>query len=73
MRKFLSLLFGLSIGAVIGALLAAFFSPVSSDEFQANLHTHYQRALEAGRKASTKRRAELEEELDELRNKQSTG
>ncbi len=67
MRKFLSLLVGLSIGAVIGALLATFFSPVSSDEFQANLKSHYQRALEAGREASARRRAELEEELGELR------
>lgn len=67
MRKFLSLIAGLSLGAVIGALLATFFSPVSADEFQANLHSHYQRALEAGRAASTKRRAELEKELAELR------
>ena len=66
MRKFLSLLVGLSLGAVIGALLATFFSPLSSDEIQTNLHTHYQRALDAGRAASAKRRAELEEELDEL-------
>ena len=67
MRKFLSLLVGLSLGGLIGALLATFFSPVSSDEFQANLQSHYQRALKAGRQASLKRRAELEKELEELR------
>ncbi len=69
MRKFLSLLVGLSIGSLIGALLAAFFSPVSSDEFQANLQSHYQRAMTAGREASAKRRRELEAELRELREK----
>lgn len=69
MRKFISLLLGLSIGAAIGALLATFFSPVSSEEFQTKLHSHYQRALKAGRDASAKRRAELEEELGELRGK----
>lgn len=69
MRKFFSLVLGLSIGAVIGALLATFFSPVSAEEFQTNLQSHYQRALKAGREASTKRRAELEEELSELRGK----
>ncbi len=69
MRKFFSLLVGLSIGAVIGALLATFFSPVSAEEFQTNLRSHYQRALKAGREANSKRRAELEEELGELRNK----
>lgn len=70
MRKFLSLLVGLGIGSLIGALLALFFSPVSSDEFRANLKTRYQRALKAGREASAKRRAELEAELNDLRRKQ---
>ena len=67
MRKFFSLLVGMSLGAVIGALLVTFFSPVSSDEFRENWDAHYERAVEAGRAASAKRRAELEEELEELR------
>ena len=62
MRKFLSMLFGLGIGAAIGALLVAFFSPLSSDEWRA----HYERALSAGRKASAERRSELEQELADL-------
>ncbi len=62
MRKFLSMLFGLGIGAAIGALLVAFFSPLSSDEWRA----HYERALAAGRKASAERRSELEQELADL-------
>ena len=67
MRKFVSLLLGLGIGAGLGALLITFFSPVSSDEFRANLKTHYENALAAGRKASTKRREELEKELQDMR------
>jgi len=66
MRKFLSLLVGMSIGTMIGALLVIFFSPVASDEFQSNLQSHYQRALKSGREASARRRKELEEELHEL-------
>lgn len=62
MRKFLSMLFGLGIGTAIGALLVAFFSPLSSDEWRA----HYERALAAGRKASAERRSELEQELADL-------
>ena len=62
MRKFISLLLGLGIGAVIGALLVSFFSPLSSDELRA----HYERAAHAGRQASARRRAELEEELAAL-------
>ena len=68
MRKFLSLLFGLSIGAAIGALLVTFFSPVSAEEFRQNWRARYQRALAAGRKANAERRAELEKELEDLRN-----
>ena len=66
MRKFLSLLFGLGIGGLIGALLVTFFSPLTSDELRQQWRDHYQRALAAGRKASAKRRAELERELKDL-------
>ena len=66
MRKFLSLVFGLGIGWALGALLVTFFSPLTSDELRENWQAHYQRALAAGRKASAKRRTELEQELKEL-------
>ena len=66
MRKFLSLLCGLGIGWAIGALLAAFFAPLTSEELRDNWQEHYDRALAAGREASAKRRAELEQELKEL-------
>ena len=67
MRKFLSLLFGLSFGAILGALLVTFFSPVTSAEFRENWNQHYRRARAAGRRASSKRRGELERELSDLR------
>ena len=67
MRKIRSLLLGFGLGGVLGALLVAFFSPVTSDEFRANWRLHYQRALRAGRMASQKRRAELEGDLKRLR------
>ncbi len=67
MRKFISLIMGLGIGAGLGAVLITLFSPVSADEFRASLKAHYEHALEAGRKASTERRVELEKELQEMR------
>ena len=67
MRKLASLLVGLGIGVLLGAVLAVLFSPVSADEFRANLQAHYQRSLAAGRRASAERRAELEKELGDLR------
>lgn len=67
MRKLLSMLFGLSIGAALGAILVSFFSPFTSAELRDNWQSHYRRALTAGRKASAERRAELENELRDLR------
>lgn len=67
MRKFISLLVGLGIGASLGAILITLFSPISSDEFRANLKDHYDRAMQAGREASVKRQLELEQELQGMR------
>lgn len=67
MPRFLSLFFGLGFGALLGALLVTFFSPVSSTEFRENCRQHYRRALTAGRRASSQRRSELERELSDLR------
>lgn len=67
MRRFLSLLFGLGFGALLGAFFVTFFSPVSSIEFRENWQRHYRRALAAGRRASSERRNELERELGDLR------
>lgn len=67
MRRFLSLLFGLGFGAILGALFVTFFSPVSSTEFRENCRQHYRRALAAGRRANSERRSELERELSDLR------
>jgi len=67
MRKLISLFVGLGIGSLIGMIGIALFSPVSSDEFRANLKAHYERALEAGRKASLARRAELEKEIQDMK------
>ncbi len=66
MRKFLSMLLGLGIGWAIGALLVTFFAPLTSDELRETWQDHYERALAAGREASARRRAELEQELEEL-------
>lgn len=66
MRKIISLLIGISVGVSLGAVLIAFFSPVSTDELKANLQQHYDKAKAAGREASAKRRAELEQELQQM-------
>ncbi len=71
MRKFISLIMGVLIGGGLGALLVTLFSPVSADEFRANLKAHYDRAMAAAQVASAKRRAELEAELKAMHDKPS--
>jgi len=68
MRKILSLLLGVVVGAAVGAVLITLFSPVSGEEFRKNLSGHYQGAIKSGQDAAAKRRAELEAELQKLRN-----
>lgn len=72
MERLKKFLIGLGIGLSIGIALIAFFSPVSGAEFQQNLRAHYQQALEAGRQASAAKRAELEAELAQLRQRNTT-
>jgi len=63
LRTFLSLLAGFGIGAGLGALLVYFFSPFSADE----LARHVAQARAASAQASQQRRAELEEQREQLR------
>lgn len=67
MRKLLSFVIGLGAGISLGMLVVALFSPMTGEEFRANLKGHYQDAVEAGRKASAQRRSELEAELKRMR------
>jgi gas vesicle protein len=67
MRRLLSLLTGFGLGAAAGWALVTLFSPISGDEFKANLRDHYTASLAAARQAAANRRAELEKELAELR------
>jgi gas vesicle protein len=69
MRKVLSFIIGISIGVSVGVLLVSFFSPVSGNQLRANLRTHYNEALAAGRKAAAEKRAELEKELADLKSR----
>jgi gas vesicle protein len=67
MRKLLSFLLGIGLGAVAGVLLVTLFSPVSGREVRENLKDHYQNALDEARKASAAKRAELETELERMK------
>ncbi|NWF67721.1 MAG: YtxH domain-containing protein [Chloroflexi bacterium] len=67
MRTLISWLLGFSLGAALGAALVMLFAPLSGQELKDALKQHYADALEAGRQASAARRAEMEAQLAQMR------
>lgn len=70
MRRLLSYVIGIGLGAGVGMLLVTFFSPVSGADLRNKLRQHYDDALAAARKAAAEKRAELEKELEEMKNRE---
>jgi gas vesicle protein len=64
MRNLLSLLIGLSIGAVIAVVLVYFIAPQSAEKLVTRLQQGWLESLDKARKASRERKAELQAELD---------
>ena len=52
MRKILSLMLGLSLGAAIGVLVVTLFAPTSGEQLVANLKAGWEETLAAARIAS---------------------
>lgn len=67
MRKVISLLIGLGVGAALGVLLVVLFSPVSGSQLRANALRMLREAAQAAQKAQAAKRAELEQQLAEIR------
>jgi gas vesicle protein len=63
MRNLVSLLLGLSIGAVVAVVLVYFFAPTYGEQLVARLKQGWQDSLAEARKASRDRKAELQAEL----------
>lgn len=66
MRKFINIVLGSTAGAILVAIGMAFLSPLLGDEVRQRFTVHYQRAMEAGRKAAAEKRHQLEQELAEM-------
>ena len=63
MRKLLSFVLGIAIGAALGAAFMTLYAPVSGDQLKRNLKEGWDGAMQEARHASESRRAELEAEL----------
>ena len=67
MRKLGTWFIGTVIGGIVGFLGMLFFS---GEDFREAFREHYQNAMEEGRRASAAKRAELETELQAMKQEQ---
>ena len=66
MRKAMAFTFGAIMGGVIGALVALLMAPSSGEELRASIQKQVEDIQSEISDAAQKKRAELEEQLDEL-------
>ncbi len=64
MRKALSFLEGLFLGAMIGGGAALLFAPKSGSELQEDIQTYVDHLVAEGKKAADVRRQDLEQQLE---------
>jgi len=67
MNKVMSLLLGTALGMVFGASIAILLAPSSGDEMRGRIRSEVQRVRDEMQLAADTRRAELEDQLQELR------
>ena len=68
MKRMISFLFGALGGALVGATLAILFAPSSGDALRKEIRSRADRFRDEIRDAAQERRAELEKQLQYLRN-----
>ena len=70
MRRAFNYLLGISIGALVGASLAILLAPESGEDLREELETRFGRFRDEIQEAAKQRRAELEAQLQNLRQPQ---
>jgi gas vesicle protein len=73
MNRTLSFIRGLIIGGMIGAGLALLLTPASGDELREQMQARAHRLQMEAKNAAAARRAELEQQLEILRQPKKTG
>lgn len=67
MRRAINFLTGAMLGALVGAVVTLLLTPASGDELRSQMQAQVDRIQLEVRKAAEARRAELEQQLAELR------
>lgn len=73
MRRIVNFISGAMIGAVVGALFALLFAPSSGETLRSQIQDQVITLQEEVRRASSDRRAELEQQIAALRSPQKPG
>ncbi|MCK5315175.1 MAG: YtxH domain-containing protein [Anaerolineales bacterium] len=73
MRRVINFISGALIGAVVGALFALLFAPSSGETLRSQIQEQVITIQEEVKRASSERRAELEQQLTALRSPQKPG
>lgn len=69
MKKLLSLVLGIGLGAMVGASVVILFAPMPGSELVARIRRGWEETMQEARRASELRRAELEAELSQMSGK----
>jgi gas vesicle protein len=72
MKRVFSFLSGAVMGALVGSTLALLLTPASGDELRLKMQEQAQKIQQEVKNATESRRAELEEQLANLRKPQTT-
>ena len=73
MRRIVNFLSGAFIGALVGAMFALLFAPSSGEKLRSQIQEQMITIQEEVKRASTEKRAELEDQLAALRAPQKPG
>jgi gas vesicle protein len=68
MRRLLGFIIGIGTGALVGATVAILLAPASGQDLRTELRSRMQRFGKELQEAASQRRAELEQQLETMRN-----
>ena len=67
MRKLFSFLLGFIMGMLVGAAIAMLLAPEAGDATRGQIQLRAQQVIDEGKRAAAERRAELEAQLEQLK------
>ena len=67
MRKLIAFLLGFALGAMIAVVIGTLLAPESGEDTRGRIEQYIQHVLDEGKRAASDRQAELESQLEQLK------